>query len=63
LSFGLRDLLNNFVTGILLSIERPLKVGDWVTIGEHDGQVTYIGARSITINTDGRQELMVPSAD
>jgi potassium efflux system protein len=63
LSFGLRDLFNNFVTGILLLVERPVKVGDWVTIGDHDGQVIHIGARSITINTEDRQELMVPNAD
>ncbi len=63
LSFGLRDLFNNFVTGILLLVERPLKVGDWVSIGEYDGQVLYIGARSITINTEDHQELIVPNAD
>lgn len=63
LSFGLRDLFNNFVTGILLLVERPLKIGDWVTIGNFDGQVTHIGARSITINTEDHQALMVPNAD
>lgn len=63
LSFGLRDLFNNFVTGILLLVERPVKVGDWVTVGDHDGQVVHIGARSITINTEDHQELMVPNAD
>jgi potassium efflux system protein len=63
LSFGLRDLFNNFVTGVLLLVERPLKVGDWVTIGEWEGQVSHIGARAITINTTDHQELMVPNAD
>lgn len=63
LSFGLRDLFNNFVTGILLLVERPVKVGDWVTIGDCNGQVIHIGARSITINTEDHQELMVPNAD
>ncbi len=63
LSFGLRDLLNNFVTGVLLLVERPLKVGDWVTIGDYNGQVMHIGARSITVNTEEHQELMVPNAD
>jgi small-conductance mechanosensitive channel len=63
LSFGLRDLFNNFVTGIFLLVERPVKVGDWVTVGDYDGQVVYIGARAITINTEDRQELMVPNAD
>lgn len=60
---GLRDLFNNFITGIFLLIERPVKVGDWVTIGDYDGQVSHIGARSITVTTDDRQELLVPNAD
>jgi potassium efflux system protein len=60
---GLRDLFNNFFTGIFLLLERPVKVGDWVTIGTYDGQVSHIGARSITVTTDDRQELLVPNAD
>lgn len=60
---GLRDLFNNFITGIFLLVERPVKVGDWVTVGSYDGQVSHIGARSITITTDDRQELLVPNAD
>lgn len=60
---GLRDLFNNFFTGIFLLLERPVKVGDWVTVGDYDGQVSHIGARSITVTTDDRQELLVPNAD
>lgn len=63
IGFGLRDIFNNFVTGILLLVERPVKIGDWVTVGTHDGQVTHIGARSITVNTEDHQELIVPNAD
>jgi potassium-dependent mechanosensitive channel len=63
IGFGLRDIFNNFVTGILLLIERPVKIGDWVTVGSYEGQVTHIGARSITLNTEDHQELLVPNAD
>jgi len=63
LAFGLRDLFNNFVVGIFLLLERPVKVGDWVTIGSYDGQVAHIGARSITVTTDDHQDLLVPNAD
>lgn len=63
IGLGLRDLANNFVSGILLLIERPVKVGDWVTVGTTEGQVTHIGARSITVTTDDHQELLVPNAD
>lgn len=63
IGFGLRDIFNNFVTGILLLLERPVKIGDWVTVGDYEGQVTHLGARSITVNTEDHQELMVPNND
>ena len=61
--FGLRDLANNFASGILLLMERPIKVGDWVTVGSFEGEVIHIGARAVTIATDDHQELLVPNAD
>jgi potassium-dependent mechanosensitive channel len=63
LGFGLRDLFNHFVVGIFLLVERPIKVGDWVSIGNYDGQVAHIGARSVTITTDDHHDLLVPNAD
>lgn len=64
---GLRDLANNFVCGILLLLERPVKVGDYVTISNAittiDGEVKYIGARSITVITDDHHEMLVPNSD
>lgn len=60
---GLRDLANNFVSGILLLIERPVRVGDYITVGTNEGEVTHIGMRSITVRTDDRQELLVPNAN
>lgn len=60
---GLRDLANNFMCGILLLIERPVRVGDLVTIGNLDGQIMHIGIRSITVTTDDHKELLVPNAD
>lgn len=61
--FGLRDLANNFMSGILLLIERPVEVGDYVTIGTYNGEVKHIGMRSITVTTDDHQELLVPNAN
>lgn len=61
--FGLRDLANNFACGVLLLLERPVKVGDWITTGIYEGQVLHIGARSITVLTNDHQELLVPNAD
>lgn len=63
MGWGLRDLANNFVSGLLLLIERPVRVGDFVTIGDLDGRVVHIGVRSITVTTDDHKELLVPNAD
>lgn len=63
IGFGLRDMANNFVSGILLLIERPVRVGDYVTIGNLDGQVMHIGIRSITVTTDDHKELLLPNAE
>lgn len=60
---GLRDLANNFVSGILLLLERPIKVGDYVTVSGTDGEVKHIGARSITVITDDHHEMLVPNSD
>lgn len=61
--FGLRDLANNFMSGILLLIERPVRVGDYVTVGTYEGEVRHIGMRSIAIRTDDHHELLVPNAN
>jgi len=62
IGLGLRDLANNFMCGILLLIERPVHVGDYVTMGGQDGEVVHIGMRAITVITDDHQELLVPNA-
>ncbi len=59
---GLRDLANNFMSGILLLIERPVHVGDYVTMANLEGEVIHIGMRAITITTDDHQELLIPNS-
>lgn len=63
IGLGLRDLANNFVSGILLLIERPVKVGDYVNMNGVEGEVKHIGVRSVTVTTDDHKELLVPNAD
>ncbi len=63
IALGLRDLANNFVSGILLLMERPLRVGDYVTVGAYEGEVIHIGMRAVMIMTDDHQELLVPNAN
>ncbi len=64
IGFGLQNIANNFVSGILLLIERPLRTGDIVKIGSnYEGMVTEIGIRSLTIQTRDLEEVIVPNAE
>jgi len=64
IGFGLQNIANNFVSGILLLIERPLKTGDYVNIaGVHEGEVTRIGIRSLTVQAWNYQEVVVPNSE
>ncbi|MBK1618032.1 hypothetical protein CKO42_06130 [Lamprobacter modestohalophilus] len=61
IGFGLQNIINNFVSGILLLAERPLRVGDFVSIGSNLGNVTRIGIRSLTMRTLDKQEVIIPN--
>lgn len=63
LGFGLRDIISNYISGIILLIERPIRTGDFVTIGEHEGKVTKIGMRSLTVQSFDNMEAIVPNTD
>ncbi|TAK76257.1 MAG: mechanosensitive ion channel, partial [Gammaproteobacteria bacterium] len=63
IGFGLRDLANNFVCGFLILLERPLRVGDIVSIGGIEGDVIHIGSRAITVCTWDHMELVVPNVE
>ncbi len=63
IGLGLRDLANNFVCGFLLLIERPVRVGDTITINTYEGEVTHIGGRAITLRTWDNLEVFVPNAE
>jgi potassium efflux system protein len=61
IGFGLQNIVNNFLSGILLLAERPLVIGDFVSIGPHKGHVTQIGIRSLTVRTLDKQEVVIPN--
>ncbi len=63
IGFGLQDIVRNFVAGLILLIERPLAVGDYVDIESVKGQVTAISLRSTTIRTAENVHIVVPNAD
>ena len=60
--FGLQNIVNNFVSGLILLFERPVQIGDAVTIGSVSGQVKHIGIRSSTVRTWDGAEVILPNA-
>src|SRR5439155_678998 len=62
LGFGLQGMVNNFVSGLIVLLERPLQVGDTIQIGDVAGQVRRIGIRSTTVQTAVGAEVIVPNA-
>ncbi len=63
LGFGLQNIVNNFVSGLILLFERPIRVGDTVDIGGMAGTVKRIGARSSTVQTFQDAEVIVPNSN
>jgi potassium efflux system protein len=61
IGFGMQDVVNNFVSGLILIVERPIMPGDTVQMGEIGGEVTRIGMRSSTIRTWEGSEMIVPN--
>lgn len=61
IGFGLREIVANFISGLILLFERPVRVGDTVTIGAQSGVVSRIEIRATTIRTWDQRELLVPN--
>jgi potassium efflux system protein len=63
IGFGLQTIVNNFVSGLILLFERPIKMGDWVVVPSGQGYVKHIGARATEIQTFDRASILVPNSE
>jgi small-conductance mechanosensitive channel len=63
IGFGLQNVVNNFVSGLILVYERPVQVGDVIEVGKLGGEVRRIGFRSSTLRTFQGAEVIVPNAN
>jgi len=61
LAFGLQEIFANFVSGLIMLAERPVRVGDTVTVGGLDGIVTRIQMRATTVRDWNRREMIIPN--
>jgi potassium efflux system protein len=63
IGFGLQEIVANFICGLILLFERPIRIGDVVTVGDTSGVVTRIRIRSTTIRNWDQKELIVPNKE
>ena len=63
LGFGLQEIFANFVSGLILLFERPIRIGDTVTIGDTNGTVSKIRIRATTVTDWNRKEIVIPNRE
>ncbi|MGH2567155.1 MAG: mechanosensitive ion channel family protein [Bacteroidota bacterium] len=60
--FGLQNIANNFISGLIILFERPIKIGDRIEVGNVEGDVVHIGARSTAVVTNDNITIIIPNS-
>jgi small-conductance mechanosensitive channel len=63
IGFGLQEIIANFISGLIILIERPVRIGDVVTVGDATGKITRVQIRATTLRNWDQQELLVPNKE
>ena len=63
IGFGLQNIVNNLVSGVILAFEKPVQVGDIIEVGNRTGTIKEIGIRASKIETGNGSELIIPNGD
>lgn len=63
IGFGLQNITNNFISGIIILLERPIKIGDRVQVGDTTGDVVQIAARATTVVTNDNIAIIIPNSE
>lgn len=61
--FATKDILNNFLSGILILWQRPFHIGDYLFVGNNQGKVEYIGVRATSLRKDDGELILIPNGD
>ena len=62
IGFGLQNVASNFISGIIILFERPVRIGDRIAVGDVEGDVVRIGARSTTVLTNDNIDIIIPNS-
>ncbi|MBQ3695685.1 MAG: mechanosensitive ion channel [Alphaproteobacteria bacterium] len=63
IGFGLQHIVNNFISGLLILFERPIRKGDWIKVNGHEGIVKSVHIRSTELETFDKTSILIPNAD
>lgn len=62
IGFGLQNIANNFISGLIILFERPVTIGDRIAVGDVEGDVVRVGARSTTVVTNDNIDIIIPNS-